>query len=132
MKTNPIKRLLDFGQSVWLDNLRRGLMTSGELRQLIRKDGLRGVTSNPSIFEKAISGSTDYNNRIRQLVRKGRTTKQILDTVIIEDIQLAADEFLSLYEKTDRNDGFVSLEVSPAHGYRHGQLLCTASRKKRA
>ncbi len=114
MKTNPIKRLLDFGQSVWLDNLRRGLMTSGELRQLIKKDGLRGVTSNPSIFEKAISGSTDYNNRIRQLVRKGRTTKQILDMVIIEDIQLAADEFLSLYEKTDRNDGFVSLEVSPA------------------
>lgn len=111
---NPVKDLLKFGQSVWLDYIRRNLITSGELKRLIDEDGLRGMTSNPSIFEKAIAGSTDYTDFLNSL--KGRTdldAKARYELLAIRDIQDASDLLRPVYESADRNDGFVSLEVSP-------------------
>ncbi|MBI3456351.1 MAG: bifunctional transaldolase/phosoglucose isomerase [Candidatus Rokubacteria bacterium] len=111
---NPLKALQDYGQSVWLDYIRRSLITSGELQHLIDDDGLRGVTSNPAIFEKAIAGSTDYESELRTLVqRKDLDAKTVYETLAIRDIQDAADVLASLYAATKRLDGYVSLEVSP-------------------
>src|SRR6201981_2647178 len=112
--TNPLKDLQKHGQSVWLDYIRRSLITSGELRRLIEDDGLRGMTSNPSIFEKAISGSTDYADLLNSL--KSRTdldAKARYEILAIRDIQDAADILRPVYESTKRRDGYVSLEVSP-------------------
>jgi len=111
---NPLKELLNYGQSVWLDYIRRNLITSGELKRLIDEDGLRGMTSNPSIFEKAIAGSTDYTDFLNSL--KGRTdldAKARYELLAIRDIQDASDLLRPVYESAKRNDGFVSLEVSP-------------------
>jgi len=111
---NPLKELLKYGQSVWLDYIRRNLITSGELKRLIDEDGLRGMTSNPSIFEKAIAGSTDYTDFLNSL--KGRTdldAKARYELLAIRDIQDASDLLRPVYESAKRNDGFVSLEVSP-------------------
>ncbi|HLW58990.1 MAG TPA: bifunctional transaldolase/phosoglucose isomerase [bacterium] len=113
MPTNPLLQLQAFGQSVWLDLLRRGMIESGELRQLIEEDGLRGVTANPSIFEKAIAGSHDYDDAVRALARRGLAAHQIYEALAIEDVQRAADLFRPVYEETGGGDGFVSLEVSP-------------------
>ena len=113
MPVNPLIALQQFGQSVWLDNIRRGMFASGELARLIREDGVRGVTSNPTIFEKAITGSADYDEALRRLAREGRSTADILDTLIVEDIQRAADLFRPLYDRTQGQDGFVSFEVAP-------------------
>ena len=113
MNKNPLLRLQEFGQSIWLDLIRRSMLTSGELKQLIDEDGLRGVTSNPAIFEKAMAGSTDYSAAIRSLALEGKTGDEIYRSLAIEDIQLAADEFRPLFDKLDGRDGFVSLEVSP-------------------
>jgi transaldolase / glucose-6-phosphate isomerase len=112
--TNPLKDLLQFGQSVWLDYIRRNLITSGELRRLIDEDGLRGMTSNPSIFEKAIAGSTDYSDLLQSL--KSRTdldAKGRFEILAIRDIQDAADLLRPVYDSSKRRDGYVSLEVSP-------------------
>ena len=111
---NPLKELLKHGQSVWLDYIRRNLITSGELKRLIEKDGLRGMTSNPSIFEKAIAGSTDYTDFLNSL--KGRTdldAKARYEMLAIRDIQDATDLMRPVYDSAKRKDGFVSLEVSP-------------------
>jgi len=111
---NPLKELLKYGQSVWLDYIRRNLITSGELKRLIDEDGLRGMTSNPSIFEKAIAGSTDYTDFLNSL--KSRTdldAKARYELLAIRDIQDASDLLRPVYESAKRNDGFVSLEVSP-------------------
>jgi transaldolase/glucose-6-phosphate isomerase len=111
---NPLKELLKYGQSVWLDYIRRNLITSGELKRLIDEDGLRGMTSNPSIFEKAIAGSTDYTDFLNSL--KGRTdldAKARYELLAIRDIQDASDLLRPVYASANRNDGFVSLEVSP-------------------
>ncbi len=113
MNKNPLLRLQEFGQSIWLDLIRRSMLTSGELKQLIDEDGLRGVTSNPAIFEKAMAGSTDYSAAIRSLALEGKTSEEIYRSLAIEDIQLGADEFRPLFDKLDGRDGFVSLEVSP-------------------
>ena len=113
MNKNPLVRLQEFGQSIWLDLIRRSMLTSGELKQLIDEDGLRGVTSNPAIFEKAMAGSTDYSAAIRSLALEGKTSEEIYRLLAIEDIQLGADEFRPLFDKLDGRDGFVSLEVSP-------------------
>ena len=113
MNKNPLVRLQEFGQSIWLDLIRRSMLTSGELKQLIDEDGLRGVTSNPAIFEKAMAGSTDYSAAIRSLALEGKTGDEIYRSLAIEDIQLGADEFRPLFDKLDGRDGFVSLEVSP-------------------
>jgi transaldolase/glucose-6-phosphate isomerase len=111
---NPLLELQDYGQSVWYDYIRRGLITSGELERLIAEDGLRGITSNPSIFEKAIAGSTDYAEAIEQLQREGvGDAKALFERIAIQDIRDAADLFRPVYEETQRGDGFVSIEVSP-------------------
>src|SRR5437868_3310167 len=112
--TNPIKDLQKYGQSVWLDYIRRNLITSGELKRLIEEDGLRGITSNPAIFEKAITGSTDYSNILSSL--EGQTdldAKARYEQLAIRDIQDAADMLRPVYQSTKRRDGYVSLEVSP-------------------
>jgi len=113
MKANPLRRLGELGQSVWMDFIRRGMIMSGELSRMIEEDGLRGVTSNPSIFEKAISESHDYDEAIQSLVRQGKTVEMIYHGLTVEDIQLTADLLSSVHEQTDGRDGFVSLEVSP-------------------
>ena len=113
MKNNPLKQLETLGQSIWLDYIRRGLITSGELRRLIVEDGLRGMTSNPSIFEKAIDESHDYDEDLQSMVLEGKGAKAIYETLSQQDVQSAADEFRPLYDRTDGKDGFVSLEVNP-------------------
>ena len=117
MKDNPLLELAALGQSIWMDFLRRGMIASGELRQTIEEDGLRGVTSNPSIFEKAIAGSHDYDEAISALALEGKSTQEIYQALTVEDIQRAADLFRPLYDRTDGRDGFVSLEVSPHLAY---------------
>lgn len=110
---NPLRKLEEFGQSIWLDYIRRHMITSGELRRLIEEDGLKGVTSNPSIFEKAIAGSKDYDEAIRALAMQVRSAKEIYQNLTVEDVRRAADVFFPLYEELDGKDGFVSLEVNP-------------------
>lgn len=111
--TNSLKDLQAYGQSVWLDNIRRSLITSGELRRLVEEDGLRGVTSNPAIFEKAIIGSTDYTTILEELASENLDPKSIYERLAIRDIQDAADVLRPVYEQTRKRDGYVSLEVSP-------------------
>jgi transaldolase/glucose-6-phosphate isomerase len=113
MNQNPLRRLRDFGQSVWLDFIRRQMITSGELQQLIEEDGLCGVTSNPSIFDKAIAGSHDYDAAIRALALAGKTIEEIYEALTVEDVQRAADLFRPVYDALEGRDGFVSLEVNP-------------------
>jgi transaldolase len=113
MKTNPLKQLGTLGQSIWLDYIRRDLMANGGLWRLIADDGLRGMTSNPSIFEKAIAESHDYDEDIKGLALKGDGVKAIYENLSQRDVQSAADEFRPLYESADGADGYVSLEVNP-------------------
>ncbi len=110
---NPLQALHTHGQSVWLDYIRRSLLTSGELGRLIKEDGLRGVTSNPAIFEKAITGSTDYTEILRALAPQYQDAKTLYEQVAIRDIQDATDVLKPVYEQTQRRDGYVSFEVSP-------------------
>jgi transaldolase len=110
---NPLLELQKFGQSVWLDYIRRDLLTSGELRRLINDDGLRGMTSNPSIFEKAIVGSNDYAGQVDQLIAEGFSAGDIFERVAVLDIQNAADILFPVYQSTNKRDGYVSIEVSP-------------------
>lgn len=124
MKKNPIKELQEAGQSLWLDNINRKLITSGALQALI-DEGLTGVTSNPTIFEKAIGESSDYDEEIRQLVSEGREVPEIIDALIIKDIQTAADLFRPVYERTNGGDGFVSIEVAPNLAYRTEETVNT-------
>ncbi|MEC4811694.1 MAG: bifunctional transaldolase/phosoglucose isomerase [Scytonema sp. PMC 1069.18] len=111
---NPLQSLQNYGQSVWLDYIRRSLITSGELQRLVDEDGLRGVTSNPAIFEKAIAGSTDYNDTLTALEQqKDMDAMSLYEQLAISDIQNAADILQPVYEETKKRDGYVSLEVSP-------------------
>jgi len=110
---NNLTEIIKHGQSIWLDFLDRNLMDSGQLKKLIQKDGLRGLTSNPAIFEKAISNSSDYDQDIKELSNKGLDNEDIFFEIAVADIQRAADIFKSVYDSTNGNDGFVSLEVSP-------------------
>jgi transaldolase/glucose-6-phosphate isomerase len=109
---SPIQELHEQGQSVWLDNIRRMLITSGELARL-RDEGITGVTSNPTIFEKAVSGSTDYDEALVRLASNGQDPEQILWELMLDDIRAAADVFRPVYDRTAGADGFVSIEVSP-------------------
>jgi transaldolase len=112
--TNPLKDLLKYGQSVWLDYIRRDLLTSGELKRLIEEDGLRGMTSNPAIFEKAIADSTLYTDILQSLrTRTDLDAKARYEILAIRDIQDAADFLRPVYDSSKRRDGYVSLEVSP-------------------
>ncbi|HTA52202.1 MAG TPA: transaldolase [Candidatus Acidoferrum sp.] len=111
---NPLKALLRYGQSIWFDYIRRDLITSGQLARMIHDDGLRGMTSNPTIFEKAFSSSPDYTKPLGELARRGDLdAKGIYETLAIRDIQDAADALREVYDAAKRRDGYVSLEVSP-------------------
>ena len=125
---NPLRALQDYGQSVWLDNIRRSLILSGELQRMIDQDVLRGVTSNPSIFEKAITGSTDYANELAALQTRGVTAVEAYEQIAIRDIQDAADLMWPVYQSTARRDGYVSLEVSPHLAHNTEQTIAEARR----
>src|SRR5262252_8854216 len=114
---NPLRALQVFGQSVWLDYIRRSLITGGELRRLVDEDGLRGVTSNPAIFEKAVAGSTDYIELFETPDARGLDPKALYEKLAIRDIQDAADALRAVYAETSKRDGYVSLEVSPLLAY---------------
>jgi len=113
MAKNPLFELSEAGTSVWLDYIRRSLMTSGELQRMIDDDAVVGMTSNPTIFEKAIGGSSDYDDALRQLIDSGKSDEEIMLSLIVEDIQMAADVLKPVYERTQRKDGYVSIEVLP-------------------
>ena len=112
-KKNALLQLAELGQSIWLDYTRRDLIASGELRRLIEEDGLKGMTSNPSIFEKAIVGSRNYEEDIRAMTFDGHSPNMVYETLSQGDVQGAADEFRSVYDEMDGRDGYVSLEVNP-------------------
>jgi transaldolase len=109
---NPLEQLLTYGQSYWLDNLTRHMITGGELKEWIRDHGLRGITANPTTFREALT-SRDYDRHIESLTREGRSTKEIYEALLIHDVQQACDLFSDVYRETDGLDGYVSLEVSP-------------------
>jgi transaldolase/transaldolase/glucose-6-phosphate isomerase len=111
--SNSLARLGELGQSVWYDYITRDLLVSGELNRLIQEDGLRGMTSNPTIFEKAIAGSSLYDDDIRKLSEQGSGAADIFEAVAVADVQAACDAFAPLYRESGKRDGFVSLEVSP-------------------
>jgi transaldolase / glucose-6-phosphate isomerase len=110
---NPLKALLEFGQSPWMDYIRRDLLTSGGLKKMIQEDGLMGMTSNPTIFEKAITGSKDYSDILESPEAKKLDAKGVYEKIAIRDVQDATDIFKGVYQQTKRRDGYVSLEVSP-------------------
>jgi transaldolase len=113
MTSNPLAQLSQLGQSPWYDQMTRSLISQGTLKRMIDEDGLRGLTSNPTIFEKAISGSKDYEDALRAMVSKGAELPEIYDGLVVGDIASAADVFRPVYESTKGTDGFVSIEVSP-------------------
>jgi len=125
---NPLQRLQEYGQSVWLDYIRRDLMENGELRRLIADDGLRGMTSNPAIFEKAIADSALYDAAFAAMPDRSADTKARYEHVALRDIQQAADTLRPVYEATQRRDGYVSLEVSPYLAHDTAATLAEARR----
>ncbi len=126
---NPLQRLIEHGQSVWYDNLSRKGLVEGELKRLIDTSGVVGVTSNPTIFDKAISGSDTYDDQIRRLAEHGRTTDEIYEALVVDDIQQATDLLRPVYDRADNaGDGFVSLEVSPTLAHDTEGTLADARR----
>lgn len=125
---NPLRQLETFGQSIWLDYIRRDLISGGGLARLIEDDGLRGMTSNPAIFEKAIVDSHDYDPEIKSLALAGKNPSAVYDTLSQADVRSAADAFAALYTRTDGADGYVSLEVNP-HLARDTQGTVTEARR---
>ena len=113
MSENPLKTLRGLGQSVWYDYIRRDLMTGGKLDTLIREDGLSGMTSNPTIFQKAIAETELYDEDLRRLAREGKNASEIFEGLEVADVQLAADHFRPVFDENRGNDGFVSIEVQP-------------------
>jgi transaldolase len=111
-----LHQLAELGQAIWLDYIRRSFIERGDLDNLVR-DGLRGLTSNPSIFEKAIAGSSDYDAALRRLSGEGRSPEEMYEALAIEDIQMAADALRPVYDESGGDDGYVSLEVSPDLAY---------------
>jgi transaldolase len=115
---NALRSLNDYGQVVWLDFIRRDLLTDGGLSRLIEEDGITGVTSNPAIFEQAIGGSSEYDDQIRGLLASGQSdVNTIYEALVFEDIRLAADALRGVFDRTAGVDGYVSLEVSPHLAY---------------
>jgi transaldolase len=124
---STLKKLAAEGQSVWLDYIRRSILDSGELSDLV-KAGVRGVTSNPAIFEKAIAGTADYDDDVRKLAMEGRSVEEIYESLAIADIRAAADILADVHEDTGGEDGFVSLEVNPAHAHATEETVAEAER----
>ncbi|HVE12825.1 MAG TPA: transaldolase, partial [Elusimicrobiota bacterium] len=114
---NPLKQLENFGQSPWIDMISRELLDSGALKRMVDADGLKGLTSNPTIFEKAISSGKDYDARIRNAASSSSDPKALFEAVACADIQDGADLLEPVYDKSGGADGFVSLEVSPTLAY---------------
>lgn len=110
---NPLQKLAEYGQAIWLDDIHRDLMTSGQLKLLIEKDGLRGMTSNPSIFNKAIADTSNYDAELQASSRQGKSASEVFEALAIKDVQMAAEEFRPLYDQTQGVHGYVSLEVNP-------------------
>jgi transaldolase len=125
---NTLKQLGTFGQSIWLDHIRRDLFASCRLRKMIAADGLRGMTSNPAIFEKAIVESHEYDQAIRTLAAAGTSAQGIYESLSQEDVRSAADAFRPLYDSTDGGDGYVSLEVNPHLAHDTGGTIQEARR----
>ncbi|MFT4033442.1 MAG: transaldolase [Siphonobacter sp.] len=114
MENNRVRAIYDYGQSIWLDYIERKFIKSGELQKLIDEDGVRGITSNPAIFEKAISGSSEYDDQLNALAKEEKSDEAIFYSLAIKDIQDAADLFEPVYDQQEEGaDGYVSLEVSP-------------------
>jgi transaldolase len=109
MAQSKMQELADFGQSIWLDYISRSLIETGKLKSMIAQ-GLRGMTSNPTIFDKAVSASADYDKQIAALKKKGKSIFEVYDDLTVKDIQEAADLFKPVYEKTHRGDGYVSIQ----------------------
>jgi transaldolase len=117
MSENSLKQLTSLGQSIWIDYIQRDLFTNNKLKKLISEYSLRGMTSNPSIFEKAISESHDYDKDIKQMSHAGKDVNDVYEMLTQKDVKDAADEFLNIYEQTNGQDGYVSLEVNPHLAY---------------
>src|ERR687883_1547318 len=115
--SNRLVEIMKLGQSIWYDNIRRAMLTSGDLAKKIEEDDLRGVTSNPTIFEKAITGSTDYDEQLKSLVAAGKSVAEIYEELVARDIAAAADALRPVYDRTDALDGYISLEVNPRLAY---------------
>ena len=126
--SNPLVEIMKLGQSIWYDNIRRAMLTSGDLKKKIDEDDLRGVTSNPTIIEKAITGSTDYDEQMRALVQSGKSVMDIYEDLVIEDIGNAADILRPVYDKTDGVDGYISLEVDPRLAFKTAETIEQADR----
>jgi transaldolase len=126
---NPLLQLIEHGQSYWIDNLSRHMITSGDLKKRVTEQGLRGITSNPSIFDKAITKSNDYDAQIKELIRSGKkNVKEIYDALTIKDIQDACDILRPVFDESDGLDGFVSLEVSPYLARHTNETMAEARR----
>ena len=125
---NPLKQLHDAGQSIWYDNIRRGLLTSGELQRMVDEDYITGLTANPTIFDKAITGSSDYDSAIADLAAQGMSAGQIYERLATDDVRTVADMLRPIYDRTDGADGFVSLEVSPTLAFDTAGSIAEAKR----
>jgi transaldolase/glucose-6-phosphate isomerase len=126
--TNTLVEIAKLGQSIWYDNIRRAMLTSGDLAKKIAEDDLRGVTSNPTIFEKAITGSGDYDEQLRALVSAGKSVSEIYEELVVQDIADAANTLRPVYDRLDKRDGFISLEVDPRLAYDTQKTIDEASR----
>ena len=111
--TNPLQQLKAYGQSVWYDNIDRAQLLSGLFQRLIDEDGIVGTTANPTIFEQSISKGTAYDEQIRQLLQEHKSTNEIYEALVMTDVRLVADKLRPVYERTNKQDGYVSLEISP-------------------
>jgi transaldolase/glucose-6-phosphate isomerase len=125
---NPLLQLAECGQAVWLDYIRRGLITSGELQRLVDEDGLRGLTANPAIFEKAIVDSSDYAEVLLEAQKQSSDAKTIYEILAIADIQAVAEIMRPVYERTNKGDGYASIEVSPVIAHETDATIAEARR----
>jgi len=128
MGKNALYRIRNFGQSVWYDNIERSILTSGKLKKMVEEDGICGVTSNPAIFEKAITESSEYDLEIKELAGKNKTVEEICDNLTIKDVTLAADILCKTYKETEEKDGYVSIEVPPRFAYDVDQTVSQAQK----
>jgi transaldolase len=130
--SNPLLQLKTYGQSVWYDNIDREQLISGQFKQLLEQDGVVGVTANPTIFQKSISHGDAYDEQMTQLIQEGKSTNEIYESLVMRDIRTVADILRPIYDRTNRQDGFVSLEVSPELAHDTERTLAEVRRFWRA